>query len=386
MTEQPTPGPIILFGSGETSPSGRKVFERVLSHLPPSPQVALLETPAGFELNSAQVIERVAEFIRHRLQNFDPQVQVIPARQRGTPFSPDRAEILQPLLTANLIFMGPGSPTYAVRQLHASLAWQMLLARHRLGAALVLASAAAIAFSIYALPVYEIYKVGEDLHWKPGLDFFGLYGLPLVFIPHWNNNDGGQELDTSRCFMGQARFARLMEMLPPTLTVIGIDEKTALQMEPGAGECHVAGMGSVTLIHTGHEHHQSPSLPGDGLSEVAAQRQGHVHIYHSGESFALHECCQMEIPVSGAGLPTEIWQAALEAHHTTQAAPTASPDPATQALLAEREAARLRRDWAAADHLRRQIAARGWEVRDTPDGQQVSPTSSAEAENLTRPA
>jgi hypothetical protein len=119
---------------------------------------------------------------------------------------------------------------------------------------------------------------------------------------------------------------------------------------------------------------------------VAAQRQGHVHIYHSGESFALHECCQMDIPVSGAGLPAEIWQAALEAHQTTQAAPTASPDLATQALLAERQAARLRRDWTAADRLRGQIAARGWEVRDTPDGQQVSPANRAGAENLTHPA
>lgn len=374
MAQPPTPGPIILFGSGETSPSGRKVFERVLKGLPPSPQVALLETPAGFELNSAQVIERVADFIRHRLQNFSPQVQVIPARQRGTPFSPDRADLLQPLLHADLIFMGPGSPTYAVRQLHASLAWQMLLARHRLGAALVLASAATIAFSVYALPVYEIYKVGEELHWKPGLDFFGLYGLPLVFIPHWNNTDGGPELDTSRCFMGQPRFARLMEMLPPTLTVIGIDEKTALVMEPGTGQCHVGGMGSVTLIHTGHDHPPFEPLPGQGLHEVASQRQGHVHIYHSGESFALHECAQMEIPVSGDGLPAEIWQAALAAHQAPQA--PASPDPATQALLEQRQAARARQDWAASDHLRSQIVARGWEVRDTPAGQQVTPIDS----------
>ena len=29
------PGPVILFGSGETSPSGRKVFERILRELPP---------------------------------------------------------------------------------------------------------------------------------------------------------------------------------------------------------------------------------------------------------------------------------------------------------------------------------------------------------------
>ncbi|MBN2147175.1 MAG: hypothetical protein JW726_07285, partial [Anaerolineales bacterium] len=155
-----SPGPIVLFGSGETSPSGRKVFERVLRHLPMRPRLALLETPAGFELNSAQVIARVGEFLVHRLQNYQPQVEIVAARQRGTPFSPDDPQIVAPLLNADLIFMGPGSPSYAVRQLRDSLAWQYLLARHRLGAALVLASAAAIAVSTVSLPVYEIYKVG----------------------------------------------------------------------------------------------------------------------------------------------------------------------------------------------------------------------------------
>ena len=156
----------------------------------------------------------MGEFLQHNLQNYRPEVVTVAARNRATAYSPDDPQIIEPIYSADLVFMGPGSPTYAVRQLHDSLAWYALLARHRLGAAIALASAAVIAISAYALPVYEIYKVGEDLHWKPGLDFFGMYGLPLVFIPHWNNNDGGEELDTSRCFMGQQRFARLVELLP----------------------------------------------------------------------------------------------------------------------------------------------------------------------------
>ena len=249
-----SPGLVVLFGSGETSPSGRKVFDLVLRKLPPTPRVALLETPAGFELNSEQVIGRVADFILHRLQNYQPQVKVVAARKRGTSFSPDNPEIVAPLLDADVIFMGPGSPSYAVRQLRDSLAWQYVLARHRLGAHLVLASAATIAVSAYALPVYEVFKVGEDLHWKPGLDLFGLYGMPLVFIPHWNNNEGGKELDTSRCFMGQPRFAQLMEMLPPDLTVLGLDEGTALIMNVEDGSGQVVGLGGATLIHTGTPH------------------------------------------------------------------------------------------------------------------------------------
>jgi hypothetical protein len=90
------------------------------------------------------------------------------------------------------------------------------------------ASAAVVAVSAFALPVYEIYKAGHDLGWQPGLDLFGPYGLKLVFVPHWNNAEGGAELDTSRCFMGRSRFETLRAMLPPDVTVGGFDEHTAL--------------------------------------------------------------------------------------------------------------------------------------------------------------
>jgi hypothetical protein len=51
------------------------------------------------------------------------------------------------------------------------------------------------------LPVYEIYKVGQDVHAVDGLNLFADFGLHVSFIPHWNNTDGGVDLDTSR-FIG----------------------------------------------------------------------------------------------------------------------------------------------------------------------------------------
>jgi cysteinyl-tRNA synthetase len=39
-----------------------------------------------------------------------------------------------------------------------------------------------------------------------------------------------------------------------------------------------------------------------------------------------------------------------------------------EGIAAEREAARAARDFERADHLRDQLAQRGWEIRDTPDG------------------
>jgi hypothetical protein len=204
----PKPGPVVLFGSGETSPSGRRIFDHALADIAANssrsapPEVVLLETPAGFELNSAQVIGRVEEFLQVHLQNYQPHTSIVPARKRGSDYSPDDDEITKPLLKADMIFMGPGSPTYAVRQLKNSLAWHRIIASHRLGATLALASAATVAVSAYSLPVYEIYKVGEELHWKDGLNLFGPYSLEAIFIPHWNNNDGGRGIGYQPLFHG----------------------------------------------------------------------------------------------------------------------------------------------------------------------------------------
>jgi len=369
-----SPGPIILFGSGETSASGRKVFDAVLQDLRPSPNVALLETPAGFELNSAQVIARVAEFLEHRLQNYKPQITIVPARKRGTDHSPDDPDISAPLLQADLIFMGPGSPSYAVRQLKDSIAWYNTLARHRLGAAIALASAAVIAVSNQALPIYEIYKVGEDLHWKPGLDLFGYYGLQLVFVPHWNNNEGGSYLDTSRCFMGQPRFERMMELLPGQMTVVGIDEHTALIMDPAQACCHVVGRGGVTIIHTGPVHSDattSQDLVDAGLDKVVRIRSGHIHQFQSGESFELKRIGMFKQANFEEILPREIWQQA-QSLAVAQPSVVEIPDEVSD-LVKSRQAARASKDWEKADVLREQVQALGWQVLDTPYGSEVTP-------------
>jgi hypothetical protein len=296
----------------------------------------------------------VADFLRWHLQEHRPEISVVPARARGTPFSPDDPAILAPVLRAGAIFLGPGSPTYATRQLEGSLAWAYVQARHRLGAALVLASAATIAASQLALPVYELYKVGEELHWSPGLDLLGPYGLSLVFVPHWDNAEGGAELDTSRCFMGRARFDRLRELLPAddSRTIVGIDEHTALVLDLVGGACEVLGRGGVTLVRGGA-----------GASEAEER-------FVAGRGFPADLLGPVRLPAAEAGLPAGI----LELARAVAGEP--APDDVTPAevlaLVAEREAARARHDWPAADALRQGIVALGWQVSDTLGGPQVA--------------
>ncbi len=334
------PGLIALFGSGEAAPAGRTVHEYLFRRLKGPVRVAVLETPAGFQPNSAWVAERLAEFIRERLQNYHPQVTVIPARRRDSPFSTDDPQLTAPLLWANYVFMGPGSPTYAVRHLAGTRAWQRIVARQRRGAFLAFASAMAIAASAHALPVYEIYKVGEDPHWQRGLDLLGSYGLELAIVTHWDNQEGGANLDTRYAFMGQERMRILETMLPPSATLLGIDEHTAVVLDFVRGEARVMGRSGVTV-----------------------RRGDYEHRFLRGETFPLSLLGDVRIPSLDEGLAPEVVEEVRAAEAAEEALPLE-----VAAMIEEREAARRARDWARADAIREELSRRGYIIEDTPNG------------------
>ena len=335
-------GQIAFLGSGETSLAGGRIFESLARKIDEPLRIALLETPAGFELNSAQVVGKVGDFMKTRLQNHKPVVDAIPARKKGSAYSPDDPEIVQPLLYANMIFMGPGSPTYAIRHLKDTLTWDVVRARHRLGATLVFASAATISIGAHALPVYEIYKVGQDVHVVDGLNLFADFGLHVSFIPHWNNADGGVDLDTSRCFIGMDRFAEWCNLLPPDNETIGLDEHTGLIVDFDSGFCEVNGVSSVSVI-----------------------RECDPEMYPSGSKFPITEFGEYHIPHPiEKDIPAHVWDMVLNAP------PLQDDQPSEEAVaLAEkRQQARAAKDWARSDQLRAEIEALGWTVQDTKEG------------------
>ena len=346
-------GRIAFLGSGETSLAGGRIFEtlaRLIADPATDPKphplrVSILETPAGFELNASLVAGRVAEFLKTRLQNYKPTIDLIPARKQGIEFSPDNPEILKPLLQANMIFMGPGSPTYTARQLRGSLAWDLLRARHRLGATLVFASAATISVGASVLPVYEIYKVGEDVHLKEGLDFFTDFGLDVSFIPHWNNAEGGADLDTSRCFMGIERFEQWRKLLPPENIVVGLDEHSGVIMDFENNTCDAHGVSSVSVL-----------------------KKNSTEIHAAGASFSISELGEFHMPDPiEQGIRADAWDMVLNATELDEERP---PSEALD-LLEQRRAARARKDFAESDRLRDRISRLGWIVQDTRDGQKL---------------
>ena len=337
-----TLGQVAFLGSGETSLAGGRIFESLARHIDGPVRIALMETPAGFELNSPQVAGRVGDFFQTRLQNFKPVIDLIPARKRNSAFSPDDPEILKPLLYANMIFMGPGSPTYAIRQLKDTLAWDVIRARHRLGATLVFASAATISIGAHSLPVYEIYKVGQDVHAVDGLNLFKDFGVHLSFVPHWNNAEGGVDLDTSRCFIGMDRFAEWCNLLPSENTTLGLDEHTGIIMDFEKGTCEVSGVSSVSLV-----------------------RECDPEIYSSGSKFALNELGEIQIPDPiEKDIPAHVWDMVMSV-------PSLEDDKPSEEIIAlaeQRVSARANKNWTASDKLRDEITALGWSVQDSKDG------------------
>ena len=337
-----TLGQIAFLGSGETSLAGGRIFEALARNIDGPLRIALMETPAGFELNSAQVVGKVGDFMKTRLQNYKPIVDVIPARKKNSAYSPDDPEIVRPLLYANMIFMGPGSPTYAIRNLKDTLTWDVIRARHRLGATLIFASAATISIGAHALPVYEVYKVGQDVHVVDGLDLFADFGLHVSFIPHWNNTDGGADLDTSRCFIGMDRFAEWCHLVPSESETIGLDEHTGLIMDFESGLCEVSGVSSVSLV-----------------------RECNPEMYPSGSKFPLSELGEFRVldPIE-KGIPAKVWEMCLNP-------PLLDDDQPSEHvidLVEQRLLARASKNWTESDKLRDEITALGWTVQDSKDG------------------
>lgn len=264
---------ITLIGSGEFSESMGRVYRAILARAPAPPNAVFLDTPAGFELNASEIAARAVQYFAQRC---GVALQIARFKHRTRARAQEIENALGLLRRADFIFAGPGSPSYAVRHWRQTPIWETVRDRFAGGAHLVFASAAAIAVGAAALPVYEIFKAGEDPFWLDGLDLFADLGMHLVIVPHWNNTEGGQ-FDTRFCFMGEGRFRELEAMLPQDAVILGIDEYTACLFDVAAGQCTVMGAGNVTLRRDGHEwvYATGESFSFDRLSRGAAARAWH---------------------------------------------------------------------------------------------------------------
>ncbi|TMF99100.1 MAG: hypothetical protein E6I10_03365, partial [Chloroflexi bacterium] len=252
MDRQATRPPrmIAIFGSGETSPTMTSVHKQLTARAGyPRLNAIFLDTPFGFQPNADEIVARTVTYFR---QHVGCEIGLASFRhsEQATPLETER--FLARLSEANYVFAGPGSPSYALRH------WRNTGVRDRLaekvdhGGCVAFASAAGIGLGAYALPVYEIYKVGQDPSWIAGLDLLGQIGVRCAVIPHYNNQEGGTH-DTRFCYMGEERLRRLEALLPDDVLILGIDEYTACIIDVEAQSVSVRGRGGITARRRGSE-------------------------------------------------------------------------------------------------------------------------------------
>ena len=327
----------------------------ILQQLEEPRTIAVLDTPAGFQPNHTRVAEKVAQFLLEKLAEFHPRPRLVETRKDALD-TPVGATMISTIVNSRCIVAGPGSPTYMIRELKGTPYLNAIHQAHSNGAAVYVSSAASIAFSAFSVPVYEIFKVGEDPYWLDGLDFLGSFGMRLAIVPHWNNSEGGAELDTRFCYMGKARFEQLRQKLPSGVVMLGIDEHTACIMDFAHALVSIDGKGGAHIV-----------------------RDGHIVEFVSGETFPMRLLGDDPVDIDGIG-------AELSANATTSS--EILPSPATtlnpwieedslaskippqliDTLLAVRAELRTEKQWAFADKLRDALTEFGIVVEDTPDG------------------
>ncbi len=329
------------------------MLERLLRTLPEPRTIAVLDTPAGFQPNRERVAGKVAEFITERLAQWHPQPRVV-ATRRATLGSALADAAVQTISTARCVVAGPGSPTYMIDELRDTPYLAAMARAHRAGAVLYIASAATIALGTFSLPVYEIFKVGAEPYWNNGLDFFAPFGLRLALVPHWNNSEGGAEVDTRFCYMGEERFTRLRAQLPEDVMILGIDEHTACILDFARGTVMVEGKGGACILH------------GDDLRAFTTGEQFPLALLGANAT-ALAVMPPATVPLAQEAAP--VAEPFLLAWDGPASPPTvALPPTLIDELLAIRADLRAAKQWPIADRVRTALTDAGVSIEDTPSG------------------
>jgi peptidase E len=221
---------------------------RRLTSLLPSPvKAVVLDTPYGFQENAPELATKAVEYFKTSI-NVDLVVAGL-VRLHDTHIAADPVAIergLRALSDADYIFAGPGSPTYALRQWSGSSVARIMIDKLNNGGIVTFASAAALTLGKATVPVYEVYKVGQDVQALEGLDILAAIGINAALIPHYDNTEGANH-DTRFCYLGEARLQMFESLLDEDTYVLGVDEHTGLIIDIDAATATVVGNSNVTI-------------------------------------------------------------------------------------------------------------------------------------------
>jgi hypothetical protein len=244
---------LTLMGSGETAPTmvkvHRAIFEKLGDAATPAKSL-FLDTPFGFQENAADLCVKTLDYFASSIVR---PLTVAGIGRIDTMSVAEREAAFSRLAQAVVLFAGPGSPTYTLKQWAPTPIRTILADKLRLGGALTFSSAAVLTLGVATVPVYEIYKAGEDPYWLEGLNVLAELGINAAVIPHYNNAEGGHH-DTRFCYLGERRLSSLERSLAADHSdayVLGLDEHTGVMIDLDAGSAQVVGLGVMTIRRNG---------------------------------------------------------------------------------------------------------------------------------------
>lgn len=239
---------IVVMGSGETSPTMVTPHQRMISDLKTTknPVLNVLDTPFGFQENAEVLTSKLSEYFE---TSVGYPVGVISLRNTHVS-SAELAKAVNAVRDSDWLFAGPGSPSYALKvwqELGIAPHFDEVLSR----GTLVFASAAALTVGSHTIPVYEMYKVGQDPHWLDGLNLLEHHtGMSAAVVPHFDNTEGANH-DTRFCYIGEQRLRILESKLPSETFIIGVDGHTGVSFDLDSRVASVFGLGQMTIRHHG---------------------------------------------------------------------------------------------------------------------------------------
>ena len=228
-------GPVALVGSGEFLDVMREVDEAMLAGRPR--RAVFLPTAAAEEGE-----ERVRYWLDLGTRHFASlDVEPVPLAVLDRAGA-ERADLAELVAGAGLVYLSGGNPGYLADTLRSTAVWRAVLDAWKSGTALAGCSAGACALG----------AVADDFR-RPGrFSGLGLGVVPHVAaIPHFDKFDGwAPELAKG-----------LVATCPATVSVLGIDEETALV--GGIEDWSVAGRQGVW--HLGRDGTRTRYAPGETL-------------------------------------------------------------------------------------------------------------------------
>ncbi len=211
-------GPIALVGSGEYLPQMENIDRMLLEHVGgASARVVVLATAAGLEPPVSP--QRWSRMGVDHFARLGARAEPVGILVRDDAFDP---QWLQMLEAADFVYFSGGSPQHAIQALENTPAWEVIRKRHTAGAVLAGCSAGAMAFGALTLQPRALWRRGQvDGDASTAPDWYPALGLleRLIVLPHF---------DRMASRMGRETLALLAASVPVGLTLIGVDEDTAL--------------------------------------------------------------------------------------------------------------------------------------------------------------